>query len=212
LYKLYYYPNNASLAPHFLMHEMEVDFELVLVDRENNKQKTTEYLKLNPAGRIPTLIDDHMVLFESPAICIYLCEENPEKELMPSLGSPNRAKFFQWLTFLNNTLQAELMIYYYPEKHTTNKNCISSIVEAQEERIAEALSILNKELENKEYLLGEKITACDFFLFMLALWSLKIKKSPLTFSNINPYLKKLAKHKTIQSVCKKEKIDLKIFN
>ncbi len=51
LYKLYYYPNNASLAPHFLLYEIEADYELVLVDRNSNSQKSPDYLKLNPAGR-----------------------------------------------------------------------------------------------------------------------------------------------------------------
>ncbi len=51
-----------------------VEYELQFVDRESNSQKSAEYLKLNPAGRIPTLIDGSLTLFESPAICIHLCE------------------------------------------------------------------------------------------------------------------------------------------
>ncbi|WP_444994856.1 glutathione S-transferase family protein [Aliikangiella sp. IMCC44359] len=211
MYKLYYYPNNASLAPHFLLHEMSLEYELLLVDRESNFQKSAEYLKLNPAGRIPTLVDGDMVLFESPAICIYLCEQNPDKKLIPALGSPERAKFFQWLTFLNNTLQAELMVYYYPHRHTTEEKNIPSVVAAQEQRIAEVLSIIDSELEGKTYLLGEHISACDFFFFMLAEWSLKIEKSPLSFDNVKRYLQRLAKLPTIRAVCKKEKMDLTPF-
>jgi len=170
-----------------------------------------EYLKLNPAGRIPTLIDGLLVLFESPAICIHLCEQNPSKKLIPPVGSTDRAKFFQWLTFLNNTLQAELMIYYYPHKHTTDESCIPSIIKAQEERIGEALLIIDNHLYEKNFLLGHDISTCDFFLFMLAEWSLKIGKSPLSFPNLGSYLRKLANQPTISEVCKKENISLKPF-
>jgi len=211
LYKLYYYPNNASLAPHFLLHEMGVEYELQFVDRESDSQKSAEYLKLNPAGRIPTLIDGSLTLFESPAICIHLCEQNPSKKLIPEIGSHERSQFFQWLTFLNNTLQAELMVYYYPHKHTTDETCVPSIVQAQEERIAEALLIIDKQIGDNPYLLGHDISACDFFLFMLAEWSMNIEKSPLTFSNLGLYLRNLAKHSTISEVCKKENISLKLF-
>ena len=70
--QLHYYPGNASLAPHLLLVETQADYELKLVDRNANAQKSEEYLKLNPAGRIPTLVHDGLVLFESPAICIYI--------------------------------------------------------------------------------------------------------------------------------------------
>ncbi len=211
MYKLYYYPNNASLAPHFLLHEMNLEHELVLVDRTSNAQKSEEYLTLNPAGRIPTLIDGSLVMFESSAICIYLCEQNQNKRLIPAIGSQDRAHFYQWLAFLNNTLQAELLIYYYPQKHTTSEESIPAIKTAQEERIAEALSILDKQLEGKQYLLGDNITACDFFLFMLAEWSLKIEKSPLTFPNLKTYLKRLANYPTISKVCEIEGINIDVF-
>ena len=211
MYQLYYYPNNASLAPHFLLYHMGLDYELLLVDKKSNSQKSSAYLKLNPAGRIPTLIDDGQVIFESPAICIHLCEQHPEYNLIPTLGTRERPLFFQWLTYLNNTLQAELMVRYYPHRHTNDENCIPNIIAAQNERIAEALAIINNQLSDKAYLLGDQITACDFFLFMLALWSPPIKESPLKFPDLANYLKKLSLHPTIKAVCKIEGINLEAF-
>ena len=211
MYQLYYYPNNASLAPHFLLHHMELDYELLLVDKRSNSQKSPEYLKLNPAGRIPTLIDDGMALFESPAICIYLCEQHPEYGLIPELGSKTRPLFFQWLTYLNNTLQAELMVRYYPHRHTNDETTIPNVIAAQDDRIADALTVIDNQLASNTYLLGDSLSACDFFLFMLAEWSLPIKKSPLHFSHLAAYLKRMSQHPTIEAVSKIEDIDLSPF-
>ena len=211
MYQLYYYPNNASLAPHFLLHHMELDYELLLVDKRSNSQKSPEYLKLNPAGRIPTLIDDGMALFESPAICIYLCEQHPEYGLIPELGSKTRPLFFQWLTYLNNTLQAELMVRYYPHRHTNDETTIPNVIAAQDDRIADALSVIDNQLASNTYLLGDSLSACDFFLFMLAEWSLPIKKSPLHFPHLAAYLKRMSQHPTIEAVSKIEDIDLSPF-
>ena len=211
MYTLYFYPNNASLAPHFLLHYMGLSYELMLVDKTSNYQKSAQYLKLNPSGRIPTLVDNGNVIFESSAICIHLCEQHPEHRLIPELGSQERPLFFQWLAYLNNTLQAELMIRYYPQKHTQDKSTIQSIIAAQDERIADVLAIINDQLKGKLYILGDQITACDFFLFMLAEWSLPIQKSPLHFEYLAAYLKRLSKHPTILAVCEIEGIDISPF-
>lgn len=211
LFKLYYYPNNASLAPHFLLYHVKADYELLLVDKKSNYQKSADYLKLNPAGRIPTLVVDEQPIFESPAICIHICELHPEHELIPPIGSSKRPLFFQWLTFLNNTLQAELMVRYYPHRHTNDESTIPNIIAAQDERIADALSIVNDQLGHNEFLLGDKLSACDYFLFMLAEWSLPIKQSPITFKNLASYLKRLSNNPTVKAVCELEGIDLTPF-
>lgn len=211
MFKLYYYPNNASLAPHFLLHHLNADYELLLVDKQSNAQKSADYLKLNPVGRIPTLVIGEQPIFESSAICIHLCELHPQSNLMPVVGDPKRPLFYQWLAFLNNTLQAELMVRYYPHRHTNDVATISNIIAAQDERIAEALAIINNQLKYNQYLIGDTLTACDYFLFMLAQWSLPIEKSPLTFENLAAYLKRLCDDSTIKAVCEIEGIDLAPF-
>ena len=101
-----------------LLAELGVEYELILVDRKAEAQKSHEYLRLNPTGRIPTLIDERKPIFESAAICLHLCDNHPEKELVPKVDDPNRPLFFQWLFYLTSSVQSELMVYFYPEKHT----------------------------------------------------------------------------------------------
>ena len=103
------------------------------------------------------------------------------------------------------------MVRYYPHKHTTDEASIPSVIAAQDERIAEALSIINDQLENNEYLLGDKFSACDYFLFMLAGWSLPIKRSPMTFNHLALYLQRLSENTTVRAVCELEEINLTPF-
>jgi len=196
------------MAPHFILEEMGIDYKLQLVDRKSNAHKSNEYLALNPTGRIPTLVDDGLAIFESAAICLHLCDNNPEKSLMPKVGDKNRPLFYQWLMYLNNTVQAELMIYFYPQKHTSNSTDINAIVQTQEQRITDMFALLDTELEGRSYLVGSSITVCDYFLFMLAVWADEFKQPPLSFKNLSLYLKKLAKRDTVIKVCKKENLSL----
>ena len=70
--QLHYYPSNASMAPHLLLEELGVPYELKLVDRTREAHKSAEYLRLNPNGLIPVLVDGELVLYETAAICLHL--------------------------------------------------------------------------------------------------------------------------------------------
>lgn len=211
MYRLYYYPNNASLAPHLVLTKLGVPFELELVDRKSEAQKSADYLKLNPAGRIPTLVDGDMVLFESPAICLYLAEQHPEGGLVPPVGHANRPKFLQWQMYLTNTLQADYMVYCYPGKHTTDPNGSDAVRAAHADRLADILQILDNELAGQDYLIGDQLTICDYFLLMLCIWADDLPKPPQSFPNLSAYLKHMAETETVKLVCEKEGIDLSAF-
>jgi glutathione S-transferase len=211
MYKLFYYPRNASWAPHLVLKELGVDHELLLVDRTTNAQKSADYLAINPTGRIPTLVDGELIIFESAAICLHLCDKHPQSNLAPKIGSPLRAEFLQWLFYLNSTLQPELMVYFYPGKHTTNTNHTEEIIRAQETRITAMFALLDKSLKGKYFLVGNNLTACDFFLFMLSHWADEFKQPPLSFDNLRSYLCKIAKLTSVQEVCKIEGTNLKAY-
>lgn len=210
--KLFYYPDNASLAPHLLLAETQADYALSLVDRQSKAQKSPEYLKLNPAGRIPTLVHNELVLFESPAICIYICELDAQSQFIPPLGAPLRPLFFQWLTYLNNTLQAEFMVWRYPERHTTEGQGSDHIKQAQDQRLVEILSLLDNALAEKPFLLGDTLSACDHFLFMLAMWCEGVSRPPTQHENLLRFMREMAKRPAVQKVCDIENIDLSKYS
>ena len=83
--QLHYYPGNASMAPHLLLEELGVAYELKLVDRTQQAHKSAEYLLLNPNGLIPVLVDGDLVLYETAAICLHLLDTNPNA--VPGAGA-----------------------------------------------------------------------------------------------------------------------------
>jgi len=194
------------MAPHFVLEELKVEFELILVDRKNNGQKSKDYLSLNPNGKIPTLINKGKVISESAAICLYIGENHCESKLVPGIKDPNRAEFLQWLMYLTNTMQTELMIYDYPEKYSANND--EEIMTNQEIRISQMWHLLDKKLAGKTFLIGESITICDFYIFMLAVWSDELKNPPLSFTNLSKYLCNLAKREAVINVFQKENLSL----
>ena len=95
--QLHYYPGNASLIPHLLLEELGLPFELQYVDRAQSAQKSPAYLKLNPNGLIPVLVDGPLVLYETAAICLHLADAHLNSGLVPAPGTPERAHAYKWL-------------------------------------------------------------------------------------------------------------------
>ena len=185
MYELFYYPGNASLAPHFLLEEIGAPFRLRLVDRRTNGQKDPEYMKVNPMGRIPTLVDGDLVLFESAAICLHLADRHPKAGLVPTLGTDERAHLYKWLMFLTNTIQADFLAFYYPGKHTTDAEGVAAVKAAAEGRLDVAYAVVNEALGKAgPYLLGEALSVADFYLLMLTRWGRAQTNQPKNLPNI----------------------------
>jgi glutathione S-transferase len=173
VYQLYYFPGNANLAPHMVLEELGARYELVLVDRTQNAHGHPDYLRLNPSGRIPVLVDGALVLFETAAICLHLADTHPQAQLAPPLGSHERATLYKWLMYLTNTLQAELMTYFYPHRLTDDEASAKQVARHAEARVGGMLDILDAELSRHggSWLLGSRFTICDPYLLMLSRWT-----------------------------------------
>src|SRR5690606_41288031 len=105
MYTLYWAPGSAAMAPQAVLEEIGAPYEAVKLDTASRQHEQAEYRRLNPNGRIPTLVDGDFVIFETAAICQSLCDRNPEANLLPPAGSPARARISQWLPIQHNLLQ-----------------------------------------------------------------------------------------------------------
>jgi len=202
--RLYYYPGNANLAPHILLHEAKVDVELVLVDRTANAQMSAEYLRLNPNGRIPTLVHGELVLFEAAAICLHIADHAPQAKLIPELGSSARSEFYKWLVFLTNTVQPAYMAFRYPEQHTDDPAGVEGVRRSAAERARRAFLVLEAALGAGPFVLGSAYSACDAYLFMLAWWANKLPDPPARWPRMRRCLEAVLERPATRAACAAE--------
>jgi glutathione S-transferase len=175
---LYYYPGNASLLPHMALREAGAPFELRLVDRTKNAQASAEYLALNPNGRIPTLIDGDLVLFEAAAITLHIADRFPEAGLAPPLGATGRGHFYKWMIHLTNTPQAEYRAWFYPWEFVADRAASETAKQAAGARLGQMFEIIAAQLGDGPWLLGEQFSAADLFLTMLVRWGRGLPRPP----------------------------------
>lgn len=201
--QLHHYPSTASMVPHILLEELGVPYERVLVDRTQDVQKTMAYLRLNPNGLIPVLTDGDLVLYETAAICLHLCDTHPQAQLAPPLGSPERAHFYKWLMWLTNTLQATLIVYFYPERWVNADNATGAL-EVQHHaqiRVNNLLKQLDTELARHAgpWFMGETYTALDPYVFTLCRWTRHFNSNPARSKRLlGPYLQRMLARPAVQ--------------
>src|ERR1700694_3420114 len=193
MYQLHYFQANANAAPHMLLEALGAKYDLVPVHRANNAQKSKNYLKINPNGRIPTLVDEKLVVSEAAAIVLHLVDQHADAGLAPAVGTPERAKFYQWLTFLTNSLQEELMTWQYPERLAGKDAAATEVVKrGAEARAGGFLDVLEDHLKaNGPLFLGNKLSAIDFYLVMLCRRARPMARPPRSRSNIAKLLDKV---------------------
>jgi len=209
--QLHYYPSNASMAPHLLLEEIGQPFELKKVDRENHAHKSPEYLKLNPNGLIPVLVDGDAVLYETAAILMHLADTHPSAQLAPALGSAERAQFYKWMVWLTNTLQPALLAYFYPERWVNEGNSSGAAeVKAQAEaRVVSLLEQLEAQLaaHGQAWVLGANYSAVDALAFMLCRWTRGFSSRPARdFAQIGAYLQRMAVRPALQRMLATEQL------
>jgi glutathione S-transferase len=208
---LHYHPSNASFTPHVLLREIGVPFELQLVDRVQQAHKTPAYLKLNPNGLIPVLVDGDLVLYETAAICLHLVDTHPQAGLAPAVGTPARAHFYKWLVWMSNSLQTSIITYYYNERWVDAGNAegAAQVKAHAQARIVGLLQQIDDQLaaHGGPWLLGETYSAVDPYALMLCRWTRGFSDRPArSFAHIGPYLQRVLARPAVQQTVAAEQL------
>ena len=207
MYKLHYFPGNASFSPHAIINEVGGEVELILVDRTKNEQKDPEYLKINPAGRIPTLVDGDLVLFESAAICMHLADKHPKANLAPPLGTDDRAHFYKWMMYFTNSIQPDVLIFHYTNRYTTNEAGVPGMKAGGDQRLHRWFDIVEENMGAGPYLLGDTFSAADIYLTMLCRWGRLQDPKPAARPKIGKLVDLVLNRPAVQKTIKAEGIE-----
>jgi len=204
MYQLYYSPSTASLAVHWMLIEVGAPFELILTDIATGANKTSDYLKLNPSGVVPTLIVDGAPVLESAAILMLLAERHADKGLAPAAGTPERAAYFQWMVYLANALLPSFRAWYYPHEPAGEANAEAAQAAARA-RVEAVWDRVDAQLAAKgPYMLGERLSAVDFLATMLMRWSRNLPRQATAWPNIARYLARMRAMPSLREVHARE--------
>src|SRR5438552_2249964 len=175
---LYFAPGASSMAAHIALHEIGEPFEARPMSFKNNDMRSPAFLKINPAGKVPTLLIDGRVLTEVAGILFYLARRFPEAKLLPTNDIEAEAQAVSWMSFIASTLHPARLRGF--------------------DRACEIYAIAEHRL-GSGWILGERYSIADIHLFRLYWRFFKsLKPAPGKFPNLDAHYARMMARPAVQ--------------
>lgn len=168
----YYAPGTCALASHLALELADARYEAVRLDFRAQQQRSPEYLRVNPKGRVPALATDRGVLTETPALLLFIAQSFPESGLAPLDDAFLLAKMNEFNAYLCATVHVNHAHkgrgYRWVEPEDT------AAIEAMRRKVpttmAESFTLIEEQMLQGPWVLGERFSTCDLYLFTIAGW------------------------------------------
>lgn len=199
--KLYYSPGVCSLSPHIVLREAGIAFEPVLASTKSHKlQDGSDYYEINPLGYVPMLeLDDGTRLREGPAIVQYIADQAPSKNLAPANGTLPRYRLQEWLTFIGTEIHKSFSPLFNPAMPEEGKKIYK-------DRIASRLAFVDKELEGRQYVMGDTFSVADAYLYTVTRWTKPMAIDITGYKNLSAFMARVEARPAVQEALKFEKL------
>lgn len=170
MYKLFYALKSASMGVRVLLEEIGAPYELLETSVDVGTQRPAEQLAINPNGWVPVLMWDDGAMYECAAITVFLCDRHPQASLAPAVGEPERALFLQTLVYFSNSVQNAFQLSYYPDRFADTPAEEPGARRRGNRRLRETWGVIEDQLGDNQWVLGDRFSAADIYLFMLTTW------------------------------------------
>lgn len=196
-YLSYYSPGAASMAVHWMLLEAGLPFDAYRVDIDAGAQHDEAYRRLNPQGRVPTLVIDGIPHAESAALMMLLAERHPEAGLAPAPGTPPRASWMEMMIYLANTLLPAMRDWFYADSDgdPAGADAVRALararIEAAWERLDGSLAGWAGFSEQPPYLLGDLFSTVDILAVTLMRWSRNMPRPATDWPHLAAYIHRL---------------------
>lgn len=197
--KLYYVPGTCSLGPHIALRETDLNFELDRMDPATRRTAGGEdYLQVNPKGSVPALrLDNGEVLTEAAVILQYIADRKPESGLAPAAGTMERYRLLEWLNFISSDVHKQFSPFFNPRLPAEWR-------ENQLNLLKRRFDFLDARLKGQSFLMGERFTVADAYLFAVLGWTRLFKIDLGPWPALDAYLQRVGGRPAVQAALQAE--------
>lgn len=167
--KLYFNPQSRAVISKWMLDECNVGYDIVPIDFTQGEHKTPEFLKINPAGKLPALVDGDTKVFESAAICLYLADKFPQANLAPKIDAPERGRYLSLMVYSTSQLEPALGDALLGGQTSQQRGWTD---------FETAKNVVEGELGDGPYLFGDWFTAADIMIGSMFIWKRLWGKGP----------------------------------
>ena len=192
--KLYYVSSGCYLSPYIVALEGGIDLRLVRVDKQTKRtSEGRDFLSINPKGYTPALeLDDGAVLTEGPVVTQYLADLNPDSGLAPACGTLARYRLQEMLCYINSELHKTYSPLFKAATHPDTRK-------EREEYLRRRYALIEELLSRTPFLLGERFTAPDAYLFAVTSWAPDLNVDLSMFPNVLGFQQRVAQRASVKT-------------
>lgn len=201
--KLYYATGTCSLGPRIVAHELDIELESQQVDiKKHLTENGRDYLSINPKGYVPALVtDDGYLLTEGIAIMQYLADQASSNTLVIERGSSPFYRLQEWLTFISTELHKMFSPWLFHPEYGSEAQRVAM------QKIYARFEIINAHLEDKQYLLDDKFSLADIYLFTILRWADLFEIDLTLYRNLSVFMEHVSNRSAIKSAIRAEGIN-----
>ncbi len=185
-----------------MLEELGQPYRLLDTSVDRDTPRPAEQLAINPNGWVPVLQWEDGAMYECAAITVFLGDRHPDAQLSPKVNDPTRALYLQTLVYFSNSIQNAFQLTYYPERFADTPADYASARRRGNRRLHETWSVINEQIGDSEWVLGDKFSLVDIYLFMLTTWIRSAIGHPdiSTFAHVQRIADKVIQRPSIQTV------------
>lgn len=205
--KLYYAPGACSLASHIALEEVGVPYETQKLNLAEGDQRKPEYLRLNPRGRVPTLVVDGNVLTENVGIVTYFAGGYPDAGIWPK-DTWHQAQAVSTMAWLSNTVHTAYGHYFRPARYVDGEAQQEAVKQKGRESFEGYLREIDTLLNGKKWCIGKHFTAVDGYLLVFYRWGNRSKMPVRELKNYSALIDRVLARPAVTKVMADEGITL----
>jgi glutathione S-transferase len=196
--KLYYAPHTCSLASHIALEEAGAEYSTVRIDFAANEQRTSEYLAINPKGRVPALVTDRGILTESPAMLAFIALSFPQARLAPFDDPFAFAQVQAFNSYLCSTLHVAHAHRMRGHRWADDPSAIREMQRKVPEAVGACYDLIERDMLKGPWVIGDAYTICDPYLFTFAQWLEDDGIDPSRIPRVIDHRNRMSARKTVR--------------
>jgi glutathione S-transferase len=198
--KLFYSPGSCALASHIALEETGAPYEAVRIDFAAEEQLKPAYLAINPKGRVPALVTERGILTESPAILTYIAQTFPQAQLAPLADAFALAQMQAFNSYLCATVHVAHAHLRRATRWSDDAAGIESMIKKAPQNMTECFSLIEREMLQGPWVMGDTYSVADPYLFTLARWLKGYEISTAQFPKLHALMQRIALRPAVQRV------------
>jgi glutathione S-transferase len=198
--KFYYAPQSCALASHIALEEAGAKYEPVKVDFARNEQRQAEFLQINPKGRVPALATEQGILTETPAILFYIAQTHPAAGLAPLDDPYTLGRIQAFNSYLCSTVHVAHAHRMRGYRWADDPVALADMKRKVPQNVADCFALIETEMFSGPFVMGDRYTICDPYLYTLATWLEGDGVDPARFPKILAHRARMAARPAVQAV------------